>query len=308
MNRVISKCLITLVFIASMLDASAKTVVTVTTTHLADLVAQVGGDVVEVEALMGPGVDPHLYKPAAPDVRKLTRADLILYNGLLLEGQMGELFERMQKRGRLVVAAAEAVPEERLLASEDYEDHFDPHVWFDPDLWSYAVDSVVAALKQADREHAEVFEQNGSAYKSRMYEASQWAENAIGHLPESSRVLITSHDAFNYFGNRFGLDVIAVQGISTAVEAGLADIAGMVDLIKDREIKAIFVESSVSPAAIERISRDSGAKVGGELLSDSLGTPGEFIEVNGAQYDLGTWEGMFRYNVQTFVGAMKDEG
>ena len=283
----------------------SKVVVAVTTTHLADLVTQIGGEQVEVEALMGPGVDPHLYKPAAPDIRKLNRADLILYNGLLLEGQLGELFQQMQKRGRNVIAVGDSVPEGKLLDSEDYEDHFDPHIWFDPDLWAYAVDSTIAALTEVDSKNAAFFKGNGEHYKAEMFAAAEWAEQNIARLPKSSRVLITSHDAFNYFGNRFGLEVIAVQGISTAVEAGLADIASMVDLIRERKIKAIFVESSVSPAAINRISRDSGAIVGGELLSDSLGTPGETLMIENATYDLCTWEGMFRYNVHTFVQAMQ---
>lgn len=286
----------------------AKVKVTATTTHVADLAKQIGGDAVDVQALMAPGVDPHLYKPAAPDVGKLTRADLVLYNGLFLEGQMGEILERMEKRGKRVRAVAENVPVEKRLAHSDYDNHYDPHVWLNPSLWANAADATLQELSAVDPANKELFEKNAEAFKSILAACEAWADATIGSIPEDRRILVTSHDAFNYFGDRFDVEVVAIQGISTAVEAGLADISGMVNLIKSRNIPAIFVESSVSPAAMERVSRDSGAKVGGELYSDSLGVAGEIVTTpEGKQYPADTWEGMFRHNVLTFTEAVKEQ-
>ena len=288
------------------LPAVGKVRVTVTTTHIADLIKQIGGDAVEVEALMAPGVDPHLFKPAAPDVGKLTRADLVLYNGLFLEGQMGDTLERMEKRGKRVRALAEAVPVEKRLAHSDYDDHYDPHAWLNPSLWAYVADAAVEELSAIDPKNKALYAKNGSSFKAILSDCEAWANTIISEIPEERRILVTSHDAFNYFGNCFGLEVVAIQGISTAVEAGLADISSMVNMIKTRSIPAIFVESSVSPSAIERVSRDSGAKVGGELFSDSLGISGDVLKTaDGQIYPVDSWEGMFRHNVLTFAQAVK---
>ena len=302
----LSKLICVFAAISITLPLSAKLRVTVTTTHIADLVEQIGGDVVEVEALMAPGVDPHLYKPAAPDVRKLTRADLILYNGLFLEGQMGEILKRMETRGARVRALAEAVPVDKRLAHSDYDDHYDPHVWLNPGLWAFVVDAAVDELSAVDPANKSLYLKNGASYKAVLAKCEAWADQLIGEIPEERRILVTSHDAFNYFGDRFAVEVVAIQGISTAVEAGLADISSMVNMIKRRNIPAIFVESSVSPAAIERVSRDAGAKVGGELFSDSLGVAGQVVTMeDGSEYPVDTWEGMFRHNVLMFTDAVK---
>ncbi|MCH2155997.1 MAG: zinc ABC transporter substrate-binding protein [Opitutales bacterium] len=285
----------------AVVSLQGKIKITATTTHVADLVTQIGGDRVVVDALMAPGVDPHLYKPSAPDVRKLSGADAIVYHGLNLEGFLGDLFERMGRRGIEVVAVTEAIPEERLLPSSEYEGQFDPHVWFDAELWSLAVDRVVALLSELDPSAREAFTERGQALKTEMHLLDVWAAHELGSLPDNQRILVTSHDAFSYLGRRYGLEVIGIQGISTAAEAGLADISGMVQLIKERNVPAIFIESSVSPAAIERVSVDSGVYVGGELLSDSLGTPGVLVEADEEEYDIGTWQGMLVYNVETFV-------
>ncbi len=302
-------CVFSLVFLCWMFGTAfvvGGVRVVTSTSQLADIVRNVGGDLVELESLMGPGVDPHLYKATARDVITLRRADLIVYNGLHLEGRLASTFSKAAKRGRLVVAAAENIPEERLLSSANFVDSHDPHVWFDPALWSYAVDAVVQALVAADSENAAAYRAGGERYAAEVRVLVDWAVKRIGQIPDTRRVLVTSHDAYSYFGRAFGVEVVGVQGISTATEAGLADVAKMVDFIKRRAVPAIFVESSVSPATIRRISADSGAIVGGELFSDALGAAGKMHEgADGERYDVGTYIGMFKYNVDTIVSALK---
>ncbi|MDQ8184687.1 metal ABC transporter solute-binding protein, Zn/Mn family [Pelagicoccus sp. SDUM812002] len=286
-------------------NGHAKLRVVASTSQIADIVRNVGGDEVDLTVLMGPGVDPHLYKATARDVVSMQRADLILYNGLHLEGRLAETFSKVNKLGRTVVAVAESIPAEQLLASANYEDAHDPHVWFDPALWAYVISSVEESLAQADPDHAQDFAQRSSLYKREVESVSAWAQKRIDSVPVEQRVLVTSHDAYNYFGRAFGFQVVGVQGVSTASEAGLADITKTADFIKRRKIPAIFVESSVSPATIERISKDSGARIGGELFSDALGARGEMhIGSEGEQYDVGTYLGMFKYNVDTIVNGL----
>lgn len=273
--------------------------VVATTSMVADLAKEVGGADVAVEGLMGPGVDPHLYKPTASDVLKLQRADVVLYNGLLLEGRMTDLFVKMSGGKRVVCAVAEALPAEQLLGAD--AGHHDPHVWFDVELWSRCVDPVVDAFSRADPQRASAYRKRGDAVKARLAELHAWAVEKISELPREQRILVTSHDAYGYFGRAYAFQVVGLQGISTASEAGLADMARLVDFIKARGVKAIFVESSVSPATIRRIAQDARVSIGGELFSDAMGTPGQ-IE-NG--YDLGTYEGMVKHNVTTIVEALK---
>ena len=283
----------------------ARLEVVTTTSHIADIVRNVAGDKVELKTLMGPGVDPHLYKATARDVIELQQADLILYNGLRLEGRLAQTFEKVARRGRAVVPVAEVIPEERLLASADYADAFDPHVWFDPQLWAYVVGGVVEALSEADPDNATSYRQAGEAYVEKIQSLVDWTRRRLEEVPESRRVLVTSHDAYSYFGRAFGVEVVGVQGISTATEAGMADVAKTGDFIRRRGIPAIFVESSVAPGTIQRISADSGAVVGGELFSDALGARGDLREgSDGEKYDVGTYIGMFKYNVDTIASAL----
>ncbi|MCF6311297.1 MAG: zinc ABC transporter substrate-binding protein [Verrucomicrobiales bacterium] len=280
--------------------------VVATTTMVGDMVRAVAGDRVELQTLMGPGVDPHLYKPTADDVTHLRNADVIFYSGLMLEGRMADLFERMGEGGKRVFAVTDAISDGEKLKPAELAEHWDPHVWFDPVVWSQCIAVVVEALTDADAGGGEIFKQNGEAVKGSYLAAHEWALKRVAELPKQKRVLVTSHDAFNYFGRAYGFEVVAVQGISTVSEAGLADIAKMVDFIKQREVKAIFVESSVSRAAIERISKDSGAKIGGELFSDAMGAEGELFDVGeGEQVDVGTYEGMLKRNVFLVVEALK---
>ncbi len=256
----------------------------VTTTGMVnDLVASVGGDRVTAEPLMGAGVDPHLYKATAADIVKLQRAEVIFYNGLMLEGKMTEVFERMARQKKKVYAITENLAHESLLKAAGFEGHPDPHVWFDVALWAGCVDSIAKRLAEARPESRTVFDANAIKLKSSLAELHGWAKAKAAELAPEQRVLVTSHDAYNYFGRAYGFQVVGLQGISTVSEAALSDMARLVDLIKQRKLKAIFVESSVPHATIERISTDSGVRIGGELFSDAMGTPGQ-IE-NG--YDLG---------------------
>lgn len=275
--------------------------VVATTGMVGDLVAQVGGARVEVTSLMGPGVDPHLFKAAASDVLKLQKADVIFYNGLMLEGKMGELFTRMARAGKRVHAVTAGMPADLLLHPEGTEGHPDPHVWFDVSLWASGVDGVAAVLAEAAPAHAEEFKANAVRVGGELAALHAWAQAKAAELPQERRVLVTSHDAYSYFGRAYGFEVVGLQGISTVSEAALADVAKLVDFIKERRLKAIFVESSVSPATLQRIAADAKVAIGGELFSDAMGTPGQ-IE-NG--YDLGTYDGMIKHNFTTIVEALK---
>ena len=281
--------------------AEKKLKVTATVTMVADLVRNVGGDRVEVEALMGPGVDPHLYKAAASDVTKLQQADVIFYSGLLLEGKMQDIFNKLARSKRFVYAATEAIPVERLLEPPEFAGHYDPHVWFDVTLWKLCLSAVAKGLSEADPTGKELYEKRAVETGARMDALHAWALAKAAELPSERRILVTSHDAYNYFGRAYGFQVVGLQGISTVAEAGLADMAKLSDFIKQKAIKAVFVESSVPHNTIERISKDTGAKIGGELFSDAMGTPGKME--NG--YDLGTYEGMIKHNLSTIVDALK---
>jgi len=279
---------------------AAKLNVVTTTTMVTDMVKEIGGDRVKVVGLMGPGVDPHLYKPASGDVVKLQRAKIIFYSGLMLEGRMTDLFFRMARAGKLVYAVTESIPEKDRLEPPEFAGHWDPHVWGDPILWSNCVVTVVDGLSKADPAGAAGYAKRGQAVVASYKAMRAWALKRIAAVPpREQRILVTSHDAFNYFGQAFGFQVVAVQGLSTVTEAGLADIVKTVDFIKQKKIKAIFIESSVNPAAIKRVSKDSDVKIGGELFSDACGALGDMHEAHGEKYDVGTYIGMLKHNVNT---------
>ncbi|MDA7916686.1 zinc ABC transporter substrate-binding protein [bacterium] len=275
--------------------------VVATTGMVGDLATQIAGDHADVEYLMGPGVDPHLYKATASDVRKLQRADVILYNGLFLEGKMQSILERMAKGGRHVAAITARLDHNRLLDPGDGSGHPDPHVWFDILLWAQCVPVVVETLSKAAPDSAAYFQQQGERVTAELLALHAWAQELSAHLPAAKRILVTSHDAYGYFGEAYGFQVVGLQGISTVSEAALADMASLVDFIKSRGVKAIFVESSVPHATIERIATDAKVAIGGELFSDAMGTPGQME--NG--YDLGTYDGMVRHNLTTIVEALR---
>lgn len=279
------------------------TKITVATTigMVGDLVRQVGGDRVEVTQLLGPGVDPHLYKPTSDDAAKLRKTDIIFYSGLMLEGRMGDLFAKLARTGKLAYPITESVPESQLLEPEEFEGHFDPHIWFDVSMWAETVPTIIKGLSDVDPKGKETYETNGAALMARMAKLDEFCKEQAAKIPEARRILVTSHDAYNYFGRAYGFKVVGLQGVSTVSEAALADMASMVDFIKEQKVPAIFVETSVNPAAIKRVAEDADVKIGGELFSDAMGEPGEMK--NG--FDTGTYEGMVRYNITTIVNALK---
>jgi len=282
-------------------NSSGKIQVVTTTTMVSDLVKQVGGDKIEVQGLMGAGVDPHLYKALASDITKLQRAEVIFYSGLLLEGKMQDVFAKMARTKKHVYPVTEAVPQDRLLEPPEFSGHYDPHVWFEVPLWSMCVDMVVKGLSEFAPEHKDYFEKQGKALQVKMQELHKWAVKRAAELPMEKRILITSHDAFNYFGRAYGFQVVGLQGISTVEEANISSMVKMVEFIKKNQVKAVFVESSVAQQAIRRISQDAGVKIGGELFSDAMGTPGQIEQ----GYDLGTYEGMIKHNLNAIVEALK---
>lgn len=268
---------------------------------VADLVKQVGGERVAVTQLLGPGVDPHLYKPTSDDAAKLSKADVIFYSGLMLEGRMGDLFAKLARNGKPVYPITESVPESQLLEPEEFEGHYDPHVWFDVSMWAETVPTIIAGLSKVDPAGKETYETNGAALMSRMAKLDEFCKEQAATIPDARRILVTSHDAYNYFGRAYGFKVVALQGVSTVSEAALADMASLVDFIKEQKVPAIFVETSVNPAAIKRVAEDAGVKIGGELFSDAMGEPGEMQD----GFDTGTYDGMVRYNITTIVNALK---
>lgn len=275
-----------------------------TTGMIADMVSVIGGDNVSVRGLMGPGVDPHLYKASAGDVALLSKADVIFYNGLHLEGKMGEIFEQMNKRGIDTVAVAEVVDKNKLLTPPEYEGNYDPHIWFDVGLWMSTVGGVKDMLIEMDPNNSEEYTQNANAYLDELAALNAYVKQRADSLPGDKRVLITAHDAFNYFGKGYGFEVKGLQGISTESEAGTSDVQELAIFIVERRIPAIFVESSVPPRYIEAVqaavkSRGFDVVVGGELFSDAMGNPGT---------PEGNYIGMVRHNINTIVNALGQGG
>ena len=269
---------------------------------IADTAENIGGAHVNVTALMGPGVDPHLYKASEGDVSRLSRADLILYNGLHLEAKMGEVLERLDGRIR-TVAVAEVIDETELKPSGVYENAFDPHVWFDVKLWAAVTEAVKLALIEADPSNAAAYESNHAVYAAKLEELDEYVSGKAASVPEAQRILVTAHDAFSYFGRAYGFAVRGLQGISTVSEAGIADVRGLADFIAERKIPAIFIESSVPRKNVEALqaavkSRGFAVEIGGELFSDAMGTPGT---------EEGTYIGMVRHNIDTITGALGGE-
>jgi manganese/zinc/iron transport system substrate-binding protein len=226
---------------------------------------------------------------------------VIFYSGLMLEGRMGDLFAQLGRTGKPVFPITESVPRDKLLEPAEFEGHYDPHLWFDVALWAQTVPTIVKGLSQVDPDGAADYEANGKALMERMAALDAWCREQLHTLPEARRILVTSHDAYNYFGRAYGVRVVALQGVSTVSEASLSDVAGLVDFIRKQQVPAIFVESSVNPAAIKRVANDAGVKIGGELYSDAMGNAGE--EKLG--FDVGTYDGMVRYNVTTIVTALQ---
>lgn len=250
--------------------------ITATTTMLSDLATIIGGEQVEVTALMGPGVDPHLYQASAGDVRTMQEADIVLYNGIHLEGKMGEIFASLTDQGHAIICAEDGIKASKLLSAEDNPQLHDPHIWFDVSLWMDVASHVAGRMSELDPAHADSYAENLEHYTKELASLDDYIKGRVSELPERQRVLITAHDAFRYFGRAYGFEVRGLQGISTEAEAGTADVSRLAQFIADNKIKAIFVESSVPPKNIEALqaavrARDFEVTIGGQLYSDSLG-------------------------------------
>lgn len=267
---------------------------------ITDAARAIAGEHAEVVGLMGEYVDPHLYKATQSDLRLLREADLILYNGLHLEGRMGDVFVQMA-RDKPVIPVAASVDESRLREPPEFEGQYDPHVWFDVSLWSQAVARIRDELVQLCPANKEEMTRRAQAYLTRLSELDAYCRSQIASIPRERRVLITAHDAFGYFGRSYDIEVLAIQGISTESEANIRKVNELVDTISRRKIPAVFVESSVNPKLVESLvqgcaGRGHAVHIGGELFSDAMGKDGT---------PEGTYEGMVRHNVDTIVKALK---
>ncbi len=308
MQRVLTAVLALGVALALMLitppasGADERLSVVATTGMIADAVREIGGEEVDVDGLMGPGIDPHSYRQTRSDIVAMTRADLVLWHGLYLEAQMEEFLQRLRKR-QTVVAVAEGLDRDRLLGHEDYADKRDPHVWMDPALWADVVAKVCDAMIEARPDLEATFRARATDYIERIERLDQWATEVTSSVPVESRVLLTAHDAFAYFGRAYDFEVIGIQGISTESEAGLRRIRDLVDLLVEREIAAVFVESSVSERNIRALvegaaSRGHEVRIAGTLYSDAMGPAGRYE---------GTYIGMIDHNITTIVRALGGE-
>ena len=267
---------------------------------VSDIVKQVAKDKADVKGLIGEGVDPHLYKPTRNDMSAMMEADVVFYSGLMLEGKMGDVFVKVGRTGKPVFAVTEMIPESSLLQPEEFQGHFDPHVWMDVSGWMQAVEAVIRSLSEFDPPNASFYKANGVAYAEELKRLDAYAQSAIGSIPEKSRILITAHDAFNYFGKRYKIEVKGIQGISTESEAGLQAINGLVETIVKNDVKAVFVESSVSDKNVRALVDGAAARgkkviIGGTLFSDAMGAPGTYE---------GTYIGMIDHNVTIIARAL----
>jgi manganese/zinc/iron transport system substrate-binding protein len=270
---------------------------------IGDVVQQIGGDQIRVQTLMGAGVDPHLYKATREDVARMLRADVIFYNGLVLEGKMSDAIIRVARSGRPVYAVTELLPEDQLIEPDGADGLYDPHVWMDPSAWSRAAELIADRLVAHQRGSAQTFRQNLGVLQAKIRELDTYAERAIASIPQRQRVLVTAHDAFNYFSRRYGIEVLGIQGLSTESEAGVRRIQDLVSVLIARGIPAVFVETSVSDRNIQALAEGTRAGghqvvIGGELFSDAMGAPGTYE---------GTYIGMMDHNVTTIVRALGGE-
>jgi len=301
------KQLIILLIVATLISCKKETKsngklnIVTTTTMITDLVINIGGDDVNVRGLMGSGVDPHLYKASEGDVTKLVEANIIFYNGLHLEGKLVEVFEKMGNATKTPIALGEELDKNTLIGSDYFASNYDPHVWFDIEYFKQFAKKVADVLSEKDPENADNYKANEATYLTKLDALQTTIKTTIETLPKEKRILVTAHDAFNYFGKAYDFEVVGLQGLSTATEAGVKDVQKLSAFIIEKDIKAIFIESSVPKRTIEALqaavkSKDHEVEIGGTLYSDALGNAGT-VE--------GTYIGMFEYNVNTIVNALK---
>jgi manganese/zinc/iron transport system substrate-binding protein len=269
-----------------------------TTGMIADVARAIAGDRCAVTSLMGEGVDPHLYKATRADMAALTSADIVFYNGLLLEGKMTDALERVKSSGRRVTAVSDKLPHDQLLSPQEFQGHPDPHIWMDPSLWSRAAEHIRDQLIATDPEGEQAYRANSDAYLQKLSALQSYSAQTLTTVPQ--KVLVTAHDAFNYFGRAYGFEVVGIQGISTESEAGVRDIENLVDLLVSRKVPAVFVETTVSERNINALiagcrARGHSVAIGGSLFSDAMGAPGTYE---------GTYIGMIDHNVTTIARAL----
>ncbi len=270
---------------------------------IADLVRQVAGDRAEVMGLIGEGVDPHLYKPTSADVKTLQAADVIFYNGLMLEGKMTDALLRVARNGKPVHAVTETILDQGDYVLTDEREHYDPHVWMDVKGWSRAAGVIADALSAFDPENEAYYRENAKVLLADLERLDRYTVKVLASIPESQRVLVTAHDAFNYFGRSYGIEVRGIQGISTESEAGVKDVEDLVEFLVERKIPAVFVETSVSDKNVRAIiegalSQGHEVVIGGSLYSDAMGPAGTYE---------GTYIGMIDHNVTTIARALGGE-
>ncbi|MBP2241285.1 manganese/zinc/iron transport system substrate-binding protein [Cytobacillus eiseniae] len=281
-------------------NENERIIVTTTIGQIADAVSHIGGEKVEVLSLMGPGTDPHLYKATQGDMAKLEKADVIFYNGLYLEGKILEVLKKINDK-KPTYAISEFIQSDELLADATDSNAIDPHVWFDIDIWKQALEKVKQGLIEIDPANANYYKENTLAYFKELDELKIYAEEELAKIPAEQKVLVTAHDAFGYFGAAYGMEVMGLQGLSTESEYGLGDVQKLIDTLVDRNIKAVFVESSISERSINAVIEGAKKKgheviIGGELYSDAMGEEGT---------NEGTYIGMYKHNVQTITEALK---
>lgn len=280
---------------------NGKIKIVTTTTMLTDVVKNIGGDKINLEGLMGAGVDPHLYKASEGDVSKLFEANVVIYNGLHLEGKLEEVFEKMQLQDKNTIVAADALEKNTLISSQNFASSYDPHIWFDINNWIKITKYISSKLIELDPKNKSTYTTNTEAYLKNLASLNKKVSAKIKELPIKNRILVTAHDAFNYFGKQHQFEVVGLQGLSTATEAGVQDVQKLATFIINNKIKAIFVESSVPKRTIEALqaavkATGNTVTIGGTLYSDALG------DQNTAE---GTYLGMYTYNVKTIVNALK---
>ena len=274
--------------------------VVTTTTMITDLLRNIGGDRIEVIGLMGSGVDPHLYKASEGDVNKLFNADVVIYNGIHLEGKLEEVFEKMQQQNKSTIAVSDAIDKSTLIASEFFASNYDPHIWFDIGNWEQITVFVVNQLSELDAKNAPFYKKNGAVYLEKLAALKIQVTGMIAEIPVEKRILVTAHDAFNYFGRAFRFQVVGLQGLSTATEAGVKDVQRLAAFIISKKVNAVFVESSVPKRTLEALQESVRAQghqveIGGVLFSDALGDSGTLE---------GTYIGMYLHNVQTIIRSL----
>lgn len=269
------------------------------TSIIGDMVKQISGDNVTIHTLMGPGVDPHLYKPLENDIMSIAQADIIFYNGLHLEAQMEHIFQHLQKY-KATVPITKNIPQEKLIASFEYDNHYDPHIWFHLPLWMNTITTITETLSNEDPDHIEEYKENAAKYLKKCKNLFHKTSKLLGEIPKEKRILITGHDAFQYFAQAYDFEVVGLQGISTESQVGSQDIQQLIDFIVTRRIPALFIETSTPIRNIKTIQegvaqKDFSVEIGGELYSDALGSEGT-PENN--------YLGMIESNINTIYNAL----